>query len=147
MDLQFTEKIFALFGMGNRLRCKCKEILISYLVQVLRVAAAQRSGQKEPLPRHNEKRTRESTTAEYSSDAKIVGASSLELASHNCITSIMPTKRLPRELLAYILQAYVDLDLSPFVLALVCHEWRSITLQTRTLWRYILVVDTVRGLR
>ncbi|KAG8828113.1 hypothetical protein FRC19_009197 [Serendipita sp. 401] len=59
----------------------------------------------------------------------------------------MPTKRLPRELLAYILQAYVDLDLSPFVLALVCHEWRSITLQTRTLWRYILVVDTVRGLR
>ncbi|KAG8828112.1 hypothetical protein FRC19_009196 [Serendipita sp. 401] len=117
MDVQFTKKISSLFGMHRKSR------------------SAQKSDQEEPPLGQRGKRTSELITAKFGR------ASPLTLAPNNRINSNVPIERLPPELLAGIFQAYVHLDFSPFNLALVCHDWMSIALQTRPLWRYILVAD------
>ncbi|KAG8813981.1 hypothetical protein FRC18_002206 [Serendipita sp. 400] len=116
MDVQFTKKISSLFGMHRKSR-------------------SQKSDQEEPPLGQRGKRTSELITAKFGR------ASPLTLAPNNRINSNVPIERLPPELLAGIFQAYVHLDFSPFNLALVCHDWMSIALQTRPLWRYILVAD------
>ncbi|KAG8770455.1 hypothetical protein FRC20_004018, partial [Serendipita sp. 405] len=84
-----------------------------------------------------------STTSMCLSELRIGRLSPVEIASDNCSAPDVPIESLPPELLAYIFQSYVDLNCNLVSLALVCHKWRSTALQTRALWRFILVVDVV----
>ncbi|KAG8774285.1 hypothetical protein FRC15_001439 [Serendipita sp. 397] len=94
-----------------------------------------------------EKRNDETSIAAVGiSEAKINGAVFMEITSDNSNAPNVPIESIPLELLATIFQSYVDLNCNPFNLALICHKWRSTALQTRALWRHILVVDTVARL-